>query len=423
MINRVTLASLTTLGRVVALLRGAPTAPAAANQTPTRTTIIALRRRQRWTARLIAALLIVAAGSLISPPASYAGGPKLAVMTRNLYLGTAFDNVVPASNFEEFVQAVSQDWAHVVATDFPTRAKALAAEILRAKPDVVGLQEVSLWRDQQVSDIVTGTAGPNATHVVYDFLAILQAELAAGGTAYTAVATSTNADLEAPRSNLSSPNGFTDVRITDRDVILVRTQLADKFSGADSGRYKTQFSVPSVVGPLTFTRGWASINYRHDANRTVRIVVTHLETEAGPAGTAQVAQGDELLGKVANDPHVVVLADINSAADGSTTPTYANLTKELADAWSVNQPKARESGGQYKVSRQDGGNLPGLSCCMNELLDNPTSTATSRIDVVLSKGALATSATATGNAPFRQSPAPLWASDHFGVVAQLELAK
>ena len=48
-------------------------------------------------------------------------------MTRNLYLGTALDNVVAASNPQELVQAVSQDWAHVVATDFPTRAKALAA--------------------------------------------------------------------------------------------------------------------------------------------------------------------------------------------------------------------------------------------------------------------------------------------------------
>ena len=119
-------------------------------------------------------------------------------MTRNLYLGTALDNVTAASNFAEFVQAVSQDWAHVVATDFPTRAKALAAEILRAKPDVVGLQEVSLWRDQDVSDIVTGTTAPNATHVVYDFLAMVQAELRAGGTAYSAVSTSTNADVEAP---------------------------------------------------------------------------------------------------------------------------------------------------------------------------------------------------------------------------------
>ena len=300
---------------------------------------------------------------------------------------------------------MSQDWAHVVATDFPTRARALAAEILRAKPDVVGLQEVSLWRDQDVSDIVTGTTVPNATHVVYDFLAIVQAELTAGGTAYTAVATSTNADVEAPRSNSASPNGFTDVRMTDRDVILVRTELADKFSGAASGHYSAQFTVPSVVGPLTFTRGWASIDYRHDANRTVRIIDTHLEIEAGPAGTTQVAQGKELLGLVADSPNALVLADINSAADGSQTPTYANLTKKLADAWSVKGP-----------------NDPGLSCCMNELLDNRTSTATSRIDVVLSKGALtATSATATGNAPFRQSPAPLWASDHSGVVAQLEL--
>ena len=322
-------------------------------------------------------------------------------MTRNLYLGTGLDNTLAASDFAKFVQAVSQDWAHVVATDFPTRAKALAAEILRAKPDVVGLQEVSLWRDQAVSDIVTGTTGPNATHVVYDFLAILQAELVAGGTPYTAVSTSTNADIEAPR--LNSANGFTDVRITDRDVILVRTELADKFSGAASDHYKAQLTVPSAVGPITFTRGWASIDYRHDANRMVKIIDTHLETEAGP--TAQVAQGDELLGLFPNSPNVVVLGDINS--DGSQTPTYTNLTKKFADAWLVK-----------------GSDDPGLSCCMNELLANPTSTATSRIDVVLSKGALtAKSATLTGNAPFRQSPAPLWASDHFGAVAQLELQK
>jgi endonuclease/exonuclease/phosphatase family metal-dependent hydrolase len=350
------------------------------------------------------------AGSLVSPPASYAAGPKLTAMTRNLYLGSALDNAAGASSFAEFVQAVSQDWAHVVAMDFPTRAKALAAEILRAKPDVVGLQEVSLWRDQDVSDSVTGTTAPNATRVVYDFLALLQAELTAGGTPYTAVSTSTNADIEAPRLNSASSNGFTDVRMTDRDVILVRTELADKFSGAASGHYTAQFTVPSVVGPLTFTRGWASINYRHDANRTVKIIDTHLETEGGPAGAKQVLQGYELLGLVAKsqeeDPQrsVVVLADINSAADGSQTPTYSNLTKKLADAWLVK-----------------GDDDPGLSCCMNELLDNRTSTAASRIDVVLSKGALAArSATLTGNAPFRQSPAPLWASDHFGVVAQLE---
>src|SRR5882757_10434839 len=102
MIKRLTLASLTTLARVVALC-GPPTAPAFAHQTSTRTTTIARRRRQRWTARLVTALLLVGAGSLVSPPASYAAGPKLTAMTRNLYLGTALDNASSASNFAEFV--------------------------------------------------------------------------------------------------------------------------------------------------------------------------------------------------------------------------------------------------------------------------------------------------------------------------------
>src|SRR6478752_545442 len=110
MIKGRTLASLTTLVRVVALC-GAPTAPAVAHETSTRTTTIARRRRQRRTARLVTALLLVATGSLVSPPASYAAGPKLTAMTRNLYLGTALDNAVGASNFADFVRTVSQDWA------------------------------------------------------------------------------------------------------------------------------------------------------------------------------------------------------------------------------------------------------------------------------------------------------------------------
>ena len=97
-------------------------------------------------------------------------------MTRNLYVGTGLDNTVTPTTPEAFIWAVTQDWGHVVATDFPTRAGALAAEILGAHADVVGLQEVALWRDQTPSDLVTGaTTGPNATHVVYDFLALLQA--------------------------------------------------------------------------------------------------------------------------------------------------------------------------------------------------------------------------------------------------------
>ena len=42
---------------------------------------------------------------------------------------------------------------NVLATNFPVRARALAAEVDRAQPDVLGLQEVTLWRDQSPADV------------------------------------------------------------------------------------------------------------------------------------------------------------------------------------------------------------------------------------------------------------------------------
>jgi hypothetical protein len=99
------------------------------------------------------------------------------------------------------------------------------------------------------------------------------------------VSTSTNADAEAPRQG---PTGLIDLRITDRDVILVRSALAGKFSNPHDGHYAVQlsFTVPATGLPVTFTRGWASVDYRHDAGTTVRILDTHLEVP-GP-GTADI---------------------------------------------------------------------------------------------------------------------------------------
>ena len=179
----------------------------------------AARRAKAVTARV--ALLAVLALACAAVPAAAAradGGRHVSALTRNVYLGTGLTNREAATTFPDFVDAVSQDWANVVANDFPRRAKAATEIQFSPLPDVVGLQEVSLWRDQLVSDAVQGNRTPNATHVVYDFLPILQAELAARGIPYTAVSTSTNADAEAPRTNPASPTGFTDVRVTDRDV-------------------------------------------------------------------------------------------------------------------------------------------------------------------------------------------------------------
>ena len=37
-------------------------------------------------------------------------------------------------------------WAEVQSTDFPVRSKLLAREIKQTKPDLIGMQEVAIWR-------------------------------------------------------------------------------------------------------------------------------------------------------------------------------------------------------------------------------------------------------------------------------------
>jgi endonuclease/exonuclease/phosphatase family metal-dependent hydrolase len=356
------------------------------------------RRIVRALSRAVAMLVLVAvagwpvgaAGANGTDGHDGSDGPRLGVLTRNLYLGSDLTNLVTATSPEQFVAAVATDWAHVLANDFPRRAKALATEIALTRPDVLGLQEVSQF---------TLDGSPTPT---LDYLQLLRKELVARGMPYEPVSTSTNADVQVP---LPDPDtgGLTSLRFIDRDVIMVRSEIADRFSNAQDGHYAVQLVLPTVVGPVSFTRGWTSIDYAI-GGQTVRIFNTHLETTDAPP--VQVAQGAEALGIINASPYpVIALGDYNSAADGSTTPTYANLIAGgLRDAWTAFQPFN-----------------PGKTCCQEELLDT-LKRPTERIDLVLTKGPIRTMlAVRTGLFPFRLAPPPLWASDHFGVFALLQL--
>jgi len=168
----------------------------------TTTEVSTMSQRFSKITRRLGILVAVAAAFAVATPAAAApnngtppGEPnnkKVTVMTRNLYLGTGLTDIVTAPTFPQFVEAVTRARQNVIDTDFAARADALATEIQQAGPDLVGLQEASLWRTQTPADL-SGT--PNATTPFQDFLAILQSELAERGLAYTAVATSTNADV------------------------------------------------------------------------------------------------------------------------------------------------------------------------------------------------------------------------------------
>jgi hypothetical protein len=333
------------------------------------------------------------------------GPATLKVMTRNIYFGTDLLPVFEVESFEELLEAVATIFELVEATNFPERAKALAKEIATFSPHLVGLQEVALWR--------SGPAGPSPAQTVeYDFLAILLDELAKRGKSYEAVATIQNADAEAPRSG---PNGPQDIRFTDRDVILARTDLpARRFAVTDTQSDNFANPLTLEIGNLGLVipipRGWTAVDVTLDG-RAMRVVNTHLEP-LDPG--RQVAQGDELLaGPLDTEMPVVLVGDLNSVAESSgpvppgvDTPTYANLL----------------AAGFVDAAAGKKGKKPDFTCCQDADLANKTSNLTRRIDFVLTRGGFKAAAVkVVGNKRGDKTPSGLWPSDHAGVTAVLHL--
>src|SRR5213596_1649000 len=130
-------------------------------------------------------------GNWLSDQLVGAGSSDITVMTQNLYVGADVDLVIralgtpdPGDDFPALLFAIET----VGKTDFPARAAVIADEIARARPHAVGLQEVS-----QIDIDLTPLGVPAVVH--QDFLAILQAELAARGLHYAVAGTSDNVNV------------------------------------------------------------------------------------------------------------------------------------------------------------------------------------------------------------------------------------
>jgi endonuclease/exonuclease/phosphatase family metal-dependent hydrolase len=340
------------------------------------------------------ALVVLALVAGMTASAEAKDKRDLTVMTQNLYLGASLAPVNAATTFPEFLVAAATIYAEVQFTDFPARAAAIAAEIEANGPDLIALQEVTTWTS-------TGPGAPPSL----DFLAILQQDLAGRGLSYSVAATSTNAHVGPVPLLFPCSGTFPSCFLTleDHDVILVNNGNPGlQTFHPQNGRYIAQNVQITPAGPLSFNRGWASIDGTLDG-KGFRFVTTHLEIEDFPA--VQEAQAREFLAGPAKTGGAVIAAgDFNSAADGSTSKTYANLTKAyFQDAWATNPGD------------------PGYSCCEIDTLSNATSELTSRIDLVLTHGPSRTmEAHLVGNTPF-QATAPLWPSDHAGLVATVRL--
>jgi endonuclease/exonuclease/phosphatase family metal-dependent hydrolase len=339
------------------------------------------------------ALVLVSCGDDNTPataPPPGAGPGTLKVMTQNLYLGGDLDLLLAGG--ADLPHAVDQIWASVQATDFPARAKVIAAAIQAADPDVVGLQEVTLWRTQSPGDHLLV---PNATTVAYDFLEILLGELRGRGLPYRVVGTVQNGDFELPGTN------GTDYRLTDRDAILAKQSLPIVSVSSGSYPHFATLTIPSPLGsgtiPITIPRGWVKAELRA-GGRTVRLVNTHLEAFS-EAIAAQQALDLVAVAQPTAQP-TIVIGDMNLVPGSAGFDPLVAPSTGLADAWSA---------------VRDGD--PGLTCCWAP--DLRSGAFDKRIDVALATHELRP-ASATKVDETERTTSGLAPSDHAGVVVELE---
>lgn len=264
------------------------------------------------------------------PTESTARSANPVVMTRNLYLGADLTPIIVASGPAEMVAAAADTWLAVVATDFPERAKLIAREVGDASPDVIGLQEVALWRSGAFLD------PSDAMTVEYDFLASLQTELSNLGLNYSAAVIQETFDAEIPASvSTGGTPVFMDIRLTQRNVILVRDGVS--YTNPQSAYYSTNTTFPGVGGipgnNVVDLRGWVSVDIAIvPKEKPFRFVNTHLESFFPSVRTAQAQELAD--GPLSGTLKVIAVGGLQLAADrcGERCLPNPHRSKQREDA-------------------------------------------------------------------------------------------
>jgi endonuclease/exonuclease/phosphatase family metal-dependent hydrolase len=295
--------------------------------------------RSRCRVRLFAIALCALASALLAlPAAAQAKGSKVKVMTRNLYLGADLTPGVEATNLQELVNAAGEILNQVDVNDFPTRARGLAGEIRTRKPDLVGMQEVALWRDAPCTE---SPIPPKATHVRYDFLQLLLDQLNRQGPRYRVVVSEPEFDFEIwantdGDASTGTPFGC-DIngRLTMRDVILARTRHVET-QNAVGGHFEHLLTVNPAGVSIAVTRGWTAVDARIGHGTSFHFVNTHLEAfdDATQHPSIRALQAQELVapgGPATSNLPVVLVGDLNSD-DDTVSADDAQAYNVLLDA-------------------------------------------------------------------------------------------
>ncbi|MEA2349604.1 MAG: hypothetical protein QOG86_545 [Thermoleophilaceae bacterium] len=379
--------------------------------------------------RLTLPVVLLAALAVSAAPAGAAKKQvTVKVMSRNVYLGADLTPGVRASSVQELVDAAGVILKQVDDNKFKVRAKGLASEIRKKSPDLVGMQEVALWRTGPCTE---SPIPPKAKTVRYDYLKLLLARLNKDTKRYHTVIsqpqfdfevyvnTDGNEDTSAPGCPFGSElNG----RLTMRDVILARNGHVQT-SKPKADAFDTLLQVKPGGVPVNVTRGWTRVDAKVPGAEKFRFVNTHLEafdnqksnhTNTGhDVGNGKIrrAQAKELVadGGPANSKlPVILVGDLNSDKKTEVKPG---------------------DGGAYKVMLGAGfeerSALTPFGCCLNSGLltvsgGGKLSDFDHKVDHVMTdapKDIKLAGSAVTGRSPLNG----FWDSDHAGLFSKLTL--
>ena len=336
--------------------------------------------------RMISLVLVLCLGTL---GAARAASDKrtLKVMTQNMDAGTDLQWLL----LLPVPQSVDKTYQEITTSDIPGHAALLADDIASEQPDLVSLQEVTLWR--------TGSSPATAEDVLYDQLDLLLDALRARHQHYHKVAVVSLTDAALPMSS-----GLF-LRFTDRNAVLARSDLRQSELELSNVRTHRFQATVNFLG-IPIVSGWITAEAKV-RGKSLRFAATHLQSTTGLPQLipVQIAQTDELIQALAGSRIPVVLAgDFNSNAVPNgfdNTDAYAHILQaDFTDTWQALHPG--DPGMTWPLFFEDA--LSGTPIVPFE-----------RIDLIFERGLDTLGVERVGHTT------PPFASDHLGVQATVLL--
>ncbi len=387
--------------------------------------------------RLFELSLLVFFFLLISP----AGAASIKVMTQNQYIGATIERFLAAPDPASFNTALVAALQTVVATKTPERMRALANQINKEQPALVGLQEVD---ELQCIDLAPpiperGCRDPSIAGAFSGHLELTLLDLQGS---YVKAAEVINFNIPGIPFFINEVPAL--LSVVDQDVILAREgveaapvpQTDFQKQGfclkpsADGCNYQVALEVTTPFfdkqgNPVVIDveRGFVAVDTTIDG-KNYRVVTTHPEIQhpdpTNPASQlVQVAQVFELINTLLKttpmDRSLIVVGDMNSdprepdiPALGIITPYHQFVMANFTDIWELRP-----------------GNPPGDTCCQAEDLTNRVSTLDQRIDMIFSLEvpAKVKNVRVVGDKASDKTPPPgvrLWPSDHASLMGELQ---